>query len=380
MEHKHYVKLLCEEPFRIFFPGGLLIGVTGVLLWPLFYAGVIGTYPAIAHARLMSEGFLSCFIFGFLGTAGPRVLSVQHLSRWEVWRLVGLVSAATMAHLGAQHALGDTLFLAGLLLFAASLAGRFRQREDSPPPNFALVGLGIVNGVSGAALLCFCEWTASSPTAYRFGSSLLNVGFVLLPVLGVGPFFLRRLLDLPSSDDPSPAKLWNLALAIFAGLTIDASFVLELFSSNPAIGWIRCAVALGFLVMTVPLRGRNSLATSLRMSLIALPAGLGLMAILPAYRISAMHVLFIGGFTVAVFSVGTRVVLGHSGNLHLLRTRRYFFLAVLLLVIVAMVSRFIADFVPTRNEHLIGAAISWIAAAALWAVLVLPHVTRSDPN
>lgn len=380
MKPSRYAKLCCEEPFRIFFPVGLLIGIYGVLLWPLLYLRVLGTYPATAHARLMSEGLMCCFIFGFLGTALPRVLSVQHLSGWEVLRLLGLISAATIAHLCLAHALGDTFFLAGLLLFAASLARRFRQRQDSPPPNFALVGLGLLNGVVGAALLVFCEWTASAPTAYRFGNSLLNVGFVLLPVLGVAPFFLRRLLDLPSSDDIASANPWNFGVALLVGLTMDASFVLELFSSSPAIGWVRCAVALGFLVITVPLRGSNSLVTSLRMSLAALAAGLGLMAILPAYRISALHVLFIGGFTVAVFSVGTRVVLGHSGNLHLVRARKWSFVATLLLLLLAMISRFSADFVATRNEHLMGAAISWLAAAALWAALVLPYVARSDSD
>ena len=61
------------------------------------------------------------------------------------------------------------------------------------------------------------------------------------------------------------------------------------------------------------------------------------MAILPAYRISALHVLFIGGFTVAVFSVGTRGVLGHSGNLHLVRARKWFFVVTLLLLLLLLV-------------------------------------------
>ena len=373
-----YVKLSCEEPFRIFFPVGVVIGLSGVLLWPLFYMGITSTYPATVHARFMSEGFLSCFIFGFLGTAGPRVLSAQPFSGWEVSRLLALVGAAAMAHFWSYHALGDTFFTGALIFFAASLIRRFRQRQDSPPPNFSLVALGILNGILGAGLLVFNEWTGLAPTAYRLGSSLVNIGFVLLPVLGVGPFFLRRLLDLPSSDDLVPAKRWTFGVAILTGLTIDASFAQELFNSNPAIGWIRCAVVLGFLARTVPRRGDNSLATSLRMSLITLVAGLGLMAILPGYRVPAMHVLFIGGFTVAVFSVGTRVVLGHSGNLHLLGTRRWFFLVALLLLIVAMISRFTADFVATRNEHLIGAAICWLVATALWALLVLPYVTRSE--
>jgi uncharacterized protein involved in response to NO len=380
MKLTDYAKSCCHEPFRIFFPVGLLIGMMGVGLWPLLYLGILATYPATAHARLMVEGLLSCFIFGFLGTAGPRVLSVQHFSGGEVMRLLGLVGAAVMAHLLAAHALGDTFFVVALLLFASSLVRRFRQREDSPPPNFALVGLGILNGVVGGALLAFCEWTTLAPTAYRFGSSLLNVGFILLPILGVAPFFLRRLLDLPRGDDVIPANPWNLVSAIIVGLTIDASFILELFSSSPAIGWIRCAVAVGFLMTTLPYRGTNTLATSLRMSLAAIAAGLALMTVLPAYRISALHVLFIGGFTVTIFSVATRVVLGHGGKVHLLRQRRWFFVLALLLLILAMVSRFLADFVPTRNEHLIGAAISWLVAAGLWSVLVLPHVTASESD
>ena len=116
------------------------------------------------------------------------------------------------------------------------------------------------------------------------------------------------------------------------------------------------------------------------MSLAAIAAGLALMPILPAYRISVLHVVFIGGFSVTIFSVATRVVLGHSGKLHLLRQRRWFFLLAFLLLILAMVSRFLADFVPTRNEHLIGAAICWLAAAGLWSALVFPHVTAIESD
>ena len=225
-----------EEPFRAFFPLGFSIAVVGVLLWPLFFWQVIPTYPGIMHARLMTEGFMSCFIFGFLGTAGPRVLSARHFSRGEVLRLVALIVAATAAHLVSRHAAGDALFLLALLLFARSLARRFLAREDSPPPNFALVGLGLLNGVVGAALVAFCETTNRYPDLYRLGSSLLNVGFVLLPVLGVAPFFLRRLLELPSDDDANGRRRFVFALLL--GFAIDASLIAELFTGTRSIGWV----------------------------------------------------------------------------------------------------------------------------------------------
>jgi cytochrome c biogenesis protein CcdA len=85
--------------------------------------------------------------------------------------------------------------------------------------------------------------------------------------------------------------------------------------------------------------GNNTLAFALRMSLVALPAGLGLMALFPAPRVSAMHVLFISGFAVAV---ATRVVLGHSGKIALVRKRRGWLATALFLIVMGMVSRFVA--------------------------------------
>lgn len=108
------------------------------------------------------------------------------------------------------------------------------------------------------------------------------------------------------------------------------------------------------------------------MSLASTVAGFGLLALLPAYRISVLHIIFIGGFTQAILTVAARVILGHSGELGLVRSR----LKPLLLL--AMISRFVADFVPTRNEHLLWGAVCWLVAVAIWAVIVLPRVTKVE--
>jgi uncharacterized protein involved in response to NO len=75
---------VCQEPFRIFFPAGLLLGIIGVSLWILYYMGAGVPYPNVAHARLMIEGLMASFIFGFLGTAGPRLTSAPHFSLPEI--------------------------------------------------------------------------------------------------------------------------------------------------------------------------------------------------------------------------------------------------------------------------------------------------------
>ena len=73
-----------KEPFRLFFPEGVLAGILGVSLWPLHFGGIMSFYPGQAHARLMAFGFFGGFIFGFLGTAMPRMLSAPPLGLGNV--------------------------------------------------------------------------------------------------------------------------------------------------------------------------------------------------------------------------------------------------------------------------------------------------------
>ena len=374
-----FVRQTAEEPFRILFPLGLLIGALGASLWPLFFGGIIKSYPATAHARLMIEGFVASFVFGFLGTAGPRVMSVPHFSRSEIARLLVLLLAVVSAHLAGWHIAGDGLFVVTLGSFALSLARRFAKREDSPPPNFTLVGFGLLNGLVGAALIFFCAATNSHPDLYRLGAALLHVGFPLLPLLGVGPFFLRRLLDL-STDEHEPRRASEAAFTIAVALVIDASFAFEVFGWNAGVMWFRTAVVVVYLLVTLPWQSNSLLAGALRMSFAAIAAGLGLMALLPGQRIAAMHVLFVAGISVAILAVATRVILGHSDNLPLLQRRRGWLVTAFILIILGMISRYVADFRPSRDPHLHWGAIVWLIGVGIWGVIVLPHVARAGDD
>ena len=110
------IGLFCAEPFRIFFPVGIMLGMAGVLLWPLFYLGAGIEYPSVAHARIMIEGFMASFIFGFLGTAGPRLTSTRPFALPETAAIFTLDLLAAGLHLGGAHRAGDICFL-GCLLF-----------------------------------------------------------------------------------------------------------------------------------------------------------------------------------------------------------------------------------------------------------------------
>jgi len=60
------------DPYRIFFPLGIVLGAMGVSIWPLYYFGITEGYSGRAHAFVQTDGFLYSFIAGFLLTAVPR--------------------------------------------------------------------------------------------------------------------------------------------------------------------------------------------------------------------------------------------------------------------------------------------------------------------
>jgi uncharacterized protein involved in response to NO len=374
----------CEEPFRLFFPVGALLGVLGVSLWLLYYAGLIITYPATAHARLMIEGFMASFIFGFLGTAGPRITSTRHFSRGELITLLTLDLFSAGLHFGGSHRAGDIFFVFCLASFLFVLGKRFVQRKDSPPPNFALVALGLLNGLAGAVLLALFENQAYS-TQYRIGALLLEQGLVLLPILGVAPFLLARLLDLPSVDElPASRALppgW-IERAIFAaaiGLVVDLTLIAESTGVTAIAGWIRLATVLVYLIVRMPPHGRTFLGDCLRAGITAVVVGMGVEALWPQYRIGALHIVFVSGFSFIVLTVAIRVVFGHSGNAHLFQKRLPFFIVVGALIFLAMLSRYVADLAPrTRTIHLIAAAIVWVIAVLIWIGKVIPKVAIAD--
>ena len=388
--HSYYA-LCCEEPFRVFFPLGLLAGIVGLFLWPLFLWGVWKTYPVVIHSRLMVEGFMAAFIFGFLGTAGPRILGAANFTRPELGALLLLYAASMGHHLAGSIVAGDAMFLALLLSFVAILGIRFARREEIPPPNFVLVGFGMLSAIVGTALIILSGFAPSFVRLHLFGSLLLHQGFVLLPVIGVGVFLFPRFLGTPPSPDMAelrkPTRLWKRKALIAAAtaFVIFGSFAVESF------GYVREAGALRFLAATfytatqmpAVLRfGRCPfLGHCVRGSTWLLLVGLLWPVILPAYRVAGLHLVFIGGFMLVTFAVATRVMLGHSGQAHLFKKPLPFLISAGVLLLIGMGARIGADFMPStagRNAHLLYGALLCISAALIWGIRLVPRVTIPD--
>src|SRR5947208_2712093 len=183
---------LGRELFRLFFPEAVLAGILGVSLWPLYFSGLTKFYPGEAHARIMAYGLFGGFILGFLGTAMPRMLSAPALGTRNVFTLLCLHFAMVVAFVAQKIFWGDILFLLLLLFFLALMLRRLRHRKDTPPPGFILVGLAFLCVLTGAVLGVLEPRMDEGASAYwiTLQRRLSYQAFVLLPILGIGPFLL----------------------------------------------------------------------------------------------------------------------------------------------------------------------------------------------
>ncbi len=380
------------EPFRLLFPVGALIGILGALMWPAHVWHVLPAYPGQWHARVMIEGFLTAFVLGFLGTALPRLLGVPRIGAGESLTFAVGLAVVAMLHASGLTLIGDQLFFLLLALFVVLLGGRAVMfRKDVPPPAFVLVLMGIACALLGSAGLILWQLIPDSLPAWAMPLSKLFLyqGYLLFPIMGIGAFLLPRFFGLPNRQNfPEslslpPGWLGRAAFAFTCGLVVLAGFILEAVGEP---GWgngLRAAAVVVYFLREVPVHkgtlGGGSLALGLRFALFSIPLGYAAMAFWPERSFSLLHILFISGFSLITFIVASRVVLGHSGQSEKFRATLPSILWMIGLVLLAMLTRVSADWMPDiRLTHYAYAALSWVLGVAIWMWRILPAVRVAD--
>ncbi len=234
-------KMILEEPYRVFFPLGMLAAIWGVMMWPLMYAGLLRFYPGEAHTRMMIEGFMGAFVLGFSGTAFPRLTGNRSWFGGEFCALLLLWALTVASHAAGRVAAGDAAFAALLVVLFSGLAGRWIfGHRDTPPPGFVLAFAGIL----GAAIAAGWLARANNPAP---GLNPLGPA-VALPGLSAAAADGHRSLSATAvfrhEQHPFVRRLAHAARrlvatdvlsAIAAGLLVAASFALEV-SGRAAAG------------------------------------------------------------------------------------------------------------------------------------------------
>ncbi len=382
---------VCREPFRLFFPAATLVGILGVLLWPLMLSGWMTDYPGTRHARLMIHGFFGGFVFGFMGTSFPRFTGTAPLVAWETMTWLVLFIAGAAAHaLGFIHT-GDGLFLAQIVFGTWVLGRRLPSRNDLPPPGFVLVGTGVACGVVGTMLALANAHGEAPPSREVLARLLAYHAFILLSVLGAGGFLLPRFLGLgirrklPSARTVTPEWRRSACVAGATGAVIVSTYILEAFGWSRSASTLRAGVMAAYLWREMPLeklrmswRGVDGFLTC---GLLCLPLGMLAAGWFSGWRVALSHIELVTGFGLITLGVGTRVIFGHSGTRAQLEKVHPTLVTVALLILVAMLSRVTGDLVPSTMEtHYLYASICWLGGLLLWAVAVLPKVLKPDPE
>lgn len=374
--------LLRSEPFRFFFPLGVVLSWFGVGHW-LFYAlGFTATYSCEVHGLIQTEAFLMAFAVGFLLTALPRRTRSSPPTYLEMAIITaGLLLTTIGSSIESWRAaqLGYVVIFAVLVQFAVRRffgAGAARR----PPAAFVLIPIAILQGLAGALLISMqgepALWTVA------LGKLLVEQGVFLCLVMGVGSLILPLMSGLPPPPDlgSSPLETRKAVLYAGAGVAVVISLALEQ-AGWEKIGPILRAVIFvaGLAIGGRPLRppGKPGLHRRLVwLSTWMIPLGLVASAFYPDLRVAALHITFIGGFGLIAFGVATHVSLSHLGMEKLALGRPWPVVVLALTFLMVLTARLAADLTDAYFEHLGWAAALWLAGTAAWLAFFTPAFVR----
>jgi uncharacterized protein involved in response to NO len=372
------------EPFRIFFPLGVVFAWMGVSQWLFYGTGLRATYSCEAHGFVQMQAFMMSFAVGFLFTALPRRTRSAPPSALEMLLMAGALSTTAAGALAERWWLAQAGYASVFLILLQFAVRRFLGRGAGrrPPAAFVLIPLAMAQGLAGSALIAAVSLHAMAPWGMAFGKLLVEQGVFLCLVIGIGNLILPLMGGSPPPADlgSSPRESRRAVAYGVAGALVFVSFVLE------QSGWARGGVLLRAAVVAAALGlgagawhppGKPGLHRRLVwLSVWMVPAGLLVSALWPDFRIAALHILFIGGFSLMAFGVATHVSLTHLGLEHLSAGRPPAVVALAIAFLLALGARLGADASDTYFEHLSWAAAAWLLGSAVWLAFLAPHFVR----
>lgn len=301
------------EPYRILFPAGCLMGVLGVMFWLFFQFGWIHFYPRALHGNLMFFGLLWSFVAGFLMTAIPKMTSTVAANWAEISTTVVLIFLQLIFNVRNQTELSVVLFLFQNLFLVYFILKRFLVHRKVPFFGFIFLPMAFIQSFIGVAL-----FFASSDRSLI----LLFCGeaFILNLILGLGSRLIPVISRLPNSLMPTESQKQDLSW-LFPSLIlilINAGYWIELAGFKD--------IGLGFRILGVLIAALKLLrfftkpvtwsyvGIGLKFGILMLIIGQILNFSFFGYTLAGLHFIYIGGFTLITFLIGTRVMLAHGNQ------------------------------------------------------------------
>ncbi len=367
-----------KEPWRVFFPLGLLLGFWGTLPWLAHAFGAGRQFPGLFHSVVQFEAFLTCFATGFLFTFVPRRTATAAPSTVEAGLAFVAPIALTVLAWRQQFFASTAVWLLLVTTLAVFLLRRVRaaDRAHAAPAPFALLGMGLLFAFAGGVMLLLSGYVrGQSWWLHGLGLSLVTQGLFLNLVMGVGQAVLPAFLH---ARPPVKGFLRGRALAAQAafGTALLASFLVEWFV-EPRAGWALRAWVLTWVLGRAAGLWRPPTNPGLHYRLLwvsvwLLPVGCVLVALWPHHRVAFAHVLFLAlGLMVLAFS--THMVVGRPGTAQRLLGRPWPVALFGALMLGTTVARVLVNLDAARYSlWLATAAAGFVAAGAVWFLWLSP--------
>jgi len=371
-----------KEPYRLLFPIGLISAVAGVALWPLAAHRLIDIYPVRSHGGLLFFGFLWSFVAGFLLTAVPRMTGTDMARRRETLLAASLAVGQLFLNLTFLWQWADGLYILQILFLLAFVGRRVLMKRRLPFDGFVFLPWSFSCALAGAI------WHSLSPE----GAHVLvasQQGFILNLILGVGARMIPVICRVPSALTPlsgaAGKKRFEFGLfAVGLNLTVLAE-ALSWFDWR----WVYTLRAVLIALYSVrhlkilqASSTRSFVAWGVRSSMVVIVIGY-LASWLTEFRLSALHLVFIGGFALVTLMVAARVTLAHEGRSLDFELRDRGWIGIIFCLLGSAISRFFIESGSAREWLVDLTSIAFIAAIVIWSVnfrkFILPIASREGP-
>jgi uncharacterized protein involved in response to NO len=385
-----YVQRLSEEPYRVFFPFGILAGLAGVSHW-LFYAlKWIPEYSMLVHSSIQIQVYMGAFVLGFLLTAMPRFASAPAATTAEFSAFFACLILVLGAYLSGHLTLGKFGFILWMLMLVRFAVIRLVLKKSAkikPPVEFVWIAAALVHGLTGTSLLLLQAAGRLPVWATAVGKPMMDQGFLLCVVLGVGSFLGPRLMGTfspllqvgkDSAEKISRERRGKMLFHLAMAFVLFASFILEGLRRPLEAFALRAVLITAVYFKTKTLvaapKVRDPFVRLLWFSFWMVWLGHVLAVPFPAFRAVLLHIVFIGGYSLMTFAVGTMVVFSHAGKSELLQKPSWQLNFIAAATAAALGLRVGAIFTPEHYFTALGAAsVSWILAALCWLFYILPQ-------
>ena len=378
-----------SQPHQPFFLMGILWAVIAMLPFMLGYKGVLALKldTAAFHAYTMLFVVFSHFFHGFLLTTFPRFCMTQPVPQPLYTRLFVLYEAGALLFLLGTIFFAPLSLLGALTVFAGHLfaVSNFRHiyLAGGSPEKSDPFWLLIAHASGLAAHLIFITGIAFDAFGIPFGWLSFGAGVGIYLYLIFLTFVVAQRM-IPFFSHVMITKPHSFILIVFSLFLLKALAFAFDFAYFDIVVTIALAGYLlkEFLSWKLPVFTSPAILWVLHLGLFWLPVGLLIEALTrigeiwlqTSFLFAGMHLVAIGFVTTILIGFGTRVTLGHSGQVpHADRFATGLFWYTQIVVLVRFLYSMAAG---------LGLSFTWLfdLSAALWMLLFLAWGWRYGPT